>query len=91
MTVLTAIMIVGITVIMVLMLIRLNRETPAELPALPALPAQLALPAGTEVEAVTAGRGWYAVVTRDARILIFDSVTGQLRQEIVVPVSAGEN
>lgn len=52
-----------------------------------ALPAGIALPAGTEAEAVTMGKGWIAVVTRDARILIF-TPDGKLAQEIAVTTAA---
>ena len=47
----------------------------------PLLPAALTLPAGTKAAAVTAGTGWFAVVTTDDRILVFGR-NGDLRQEI---------
>ena len=49
----------------------------------PLLPAALTLPAGTKAAAVTAGTGWFAVVTTDDRILIFGG-NGQMQQEIAV-------
>jgi hypothetical protein len=48
---------------------------------LPVLPAGLTLPEGTKAAAFTAGTGWFAVVTTDDRILIFDR-SGALRQDI---------
>jgi Flp pilus assembly protein protease CpaA len=47
------------------------------------LPERLALPEGTAARAVTAGNGWFAVVTEDDRILIFNG-DGSLRQDIAV-------
>ncbi|MGL6208422.1 MAG: DUF6476 family protein [Paracoccaceae bacterium] len=55
----------------------------------PVLPAELALPKGATALAVTAGRGWFAVVTTDDRILIFGR-DGGLRQEIHVLPAIGE-
>lgn len=49
----------------------------------PTLPAQLELPKGTEAAAVTLGKDWVAVVTKDDRILIFGS-DGKLWQNIAV-------
>ena len=49
----------------------------------PALPDVLTLPAGTTAAAVTAGTGWFAVVTTDDRILIFGR-GGEMRQEIIL-------
>lgn len=43
----------------------------------------LALPAGAEPQAITRGEGWFAVVTRDGRILIFDAA-GKLTQEVQI-------
>ncbi len=78
-TVLTATMIAGVLVIIALLVIRLQtRPDPV------ALPDHIALPEGTTVTAFTAGSDWYAVVTDDNRILIFDTGDGALRQEITV-------
>jgi len=81
-TVLMWVMIVGIVLIVGLMALRLSQPAPPALPALPALPAQIVLPAGATASAVTAGQGWYAVVTSAGRILIFDAQSGALRQEV---------
>ena len=44
----------------------------------------LTLPNGAAAIGYTKGRDWHAVVTDDDRILIYDSETGALRQEITV-------
>lgn len=78
-TVLTATMIAGLLVIVILLV---TRFWGAGDPPLPPLPASLALPEGTAVLAFTQGPGWYAVVTDDDRILVFDRATGALRQSV---------
>ncbi|WP_282150966.1 DUF6476 family protein [Ruegeria atlantica] len=74
---LTAVMIGGVLVTFALIVIRLSDRTPT-------LPDQIELPDGAKAQAVTIGSNWYAVVTDDNRILIFDKTTGKQRQEIVV-------
>ncbi|MGR3795459.1 DUF6476 family protein [Vannielia sp. SX4] len=74
---LTLTMIAGIAVIAALLIIRLSG------PQSPSFPEEIALPAGAEVQAYTAGPGWHAVVTTDGRILIY-AADGTLRQEIEV-------
>lgn len=49
------------------------------------VPPGLALPEGARAQAVTQGPGWWAVVTVDGRILIFDAGGGLLRE---IPVGA---
>jgi hypothetical protein len=80
-TALTGVMIFGIIAIVVLMALRLQRDDQG---ALPQLPASLTLPADVDALAVTAGPGWYAVVTQDSRILVFDAESGTLRQDIAI-------
>ncbi|QPM90062.1 hypothetical protein PSAL_012950 [Pseudooceanicola algae] len=75
-TALMLVMIFGLLSLVGLIVIRF-----AQSPA-PALPAQISLPDGVTAEAVTMGSGWFAVVTKDQRILIFDADSGKLRQEI---------
>lgn len=76
-TTLTVVMIGGLVVIISLLVIRLQAsETP--------LPAEIALPGGVEAEAVTLGRDWIAIISKDNRILIFDRETGDLRQEVQI-------
>ena len=75
-TVLTVIMIVGVVLIAALLVIRLNQ------PAL-AIPDQITLPAGTVAISYTQTHNWFAVVTDENKILIFD-LNGQLTQEVDV-------
>ncbi|MGI3210135.1 DUF6476 family protein [Roseovarius tibetensis] len=79
-TVLTATMIVGVLVIVGLLVTRLQQADTAA----PALPARITLPEGATARAVTWGDDWYAVVTTDDRILIFDRASGELRQTVQV-------
>ncbi|MEW2917148.1 DUF6476 family protein [Ruegeria sp. ANG10] len=74
---LTAVMIGGVLVTFALIVIRLSDRTPS-------LPDQVELPDGAKAQAVTIGSNWYAVVTDDNRILIFDKTTGRQRQEITI-------
>jgi hypothetical protein len=76
-TVLTVVMILGLLTIVGLMAVRLGRVGVA-------LPAEIALPDGAAASAVTAGDGWFAVVTTDGEILIFDAGSGRLRQRVLV-------
>lgn len=77
-TVLTAVMILGITVVVGVLILRLST------PPRPTLPENVTLPAGVRADAVTFGAGWYAVVTDDDRILVFDSASGDLRQSVSI-------
>jgi len=79
-TVLTVVMIAGFLVIVALIVIRFSS---ASEPA-PALPESITLPDGATATAFTVGPGWYAVVTTDNRILIYDATSGALRQSIAV-------
>ncbi len=74
-------MIVGCLVVIVVLVIRLADRSPA-------LPQVIELPDGAAAVALTQGPGWYAVVTDDDRILIYDRMTGTLRQ--TVRVTSGE-
>ncbi len=74
---LTAVMIGGVLVTFALIVIRLSDRTPT-------LPDQIELPDGAKAQSVTIGNNWYAVVTDDNRILIFDKTTGRIRQEVPV-------
>ena len=76
-TVLTGVMIVGVVVVIFLLVTRFTSQTPA-------LPDRITLPDGATASAFTQGDQWFAVVTDDNRILIYDRVTGQLRQEVTV-------
>ncbi len=76
-TILTGVMITGFLVLIVALVIRLNADP------LP-LPDRIALPAGTSATAFTQGTDWFAVVTDDDTILIFDRATSRLRQTISI-------
>ncbi len=71
----TAVMMVGLVVVVALIVIRLNANGPT-------MPDQITLPEGVNATALTIGEGWWAVVTDDQHILIYDQLTGALRQEI---------
>jgi hypothetical protein len=78
-TVLTTVMIGGLLVIVTLLVIRFSSDrNPAPIP----LPDAIALPDGTQAEAFTISATWYAVVTDNDRILIFDRASGELRKSI---------
>lgn len=74
---LTATMVAGLLVLIALFVIRFPATTPP-------LPDTITLPDGARAQAFTATPGWYAVVTTDDRILIYNRADGQLRQEISV-------
>jgi hypothetical protein len=69
-------MILGVITIVALLVTRLNAPPP--------LPDRITLPDGVTADAVTVGRDWYGVVTTDDRILIFDRLTGALRQTVTI-------
>lgn len=77
-TVLTATMIIGLLVLITLIVIRLQQPAPV------ALPDTITLPENVVPTAFTRGPNWYAVVTQDNRILIYNLTTGDLRQDITV-------
>ena len=70
-------MIVGLVVVVALIVIRLNDDGPT-------MPDQIVLPDGVMATALTIGQGWWAVVTDDSRILIYDQVTGALKQTVQI-------
>jgi hypothetical protein len=79
-TVLTAVMILGVVAIVGLLVIRLQAPVTATLP----LPGTIALPQGVTALSFTQARDWYAVVTDTDEILIFDRATGAMRQRVVI-------
>jgi hypothetical protein len=79
-TVLAGTMIAGLITIIALLVMRFPQAPGAR----PALPERISLPAGAKAEAVTAGRGWVAVVTEAGEILIFDAATGALTQTVSI-------
>ncbi len=76
-TILTGTMIAGVLVVIFLLVTRFTGQPPA-------LPERLTLPDGAQARAFTQGPDWFAVVTEDDRILIYDRVTGSLKQTVVV-------
>lgn len=79
-TVLTAVMLGGVLLIITLLVIRLNDK-----PAL--LPEAVVLPDGVEAKAVTQGDTWYAIVTQNDEILIYDRLTAKLLQRVQITAS----
>ncbi len=77
MTVLTVVMILGFLVLIGALVMRLNADGPP-------LPASIDLPERAEAVAFTQGDDWYAVVTADDTILVYDRLTGQLRQTVAL-------
>ncbi|MEL6433548.1 MAG: DUF6476 family protein [Pseudomonadota bacterium] len=77
-TILTATMVLGFIVIVVLFVIRFSDAFGPE------LPDEIVLPDGSTPVAFTQGGDWYAVVTKDDQILIFDRESQELRQIIQV-------
>lgn len=76
-TVLTATMIGGVILIIGLIVMRFNAPPPD-------LPQTITLPGGAQAVSFTQGPDWYAVVTDADEILIFDRVTGQLKQTVQI-------
>jgi hypothetical protein len=76
-TVLTLIMVGGVVTIIILLVMRF-RDVP------PNLPAEITLPAGAKATGFSQGTQWFAVITDQDEILIFDRVTGRLTQTIKV-------
>ena len=76
-TVLTATMIVGVLVIIGLIVTRFYDVAPP-------LPETLSLPDGATAVSFTQGPDWYAVVTDKNEILLFDRITGRLKQTVSI-------
>ncbi|PSL17104.1 hypothetical protein CLV88_12114 [Shimia abyssi] len=72
---LTGVMIVGLVVVVSLIVIQF-RDTG------PVLPENLDLPEGAVAYSVTVAEDWVGVTTKEGRLLVFDRITGALRQEI---------
>ena len=70
-------MIGGLLVIIALIVIRFSASTPI-------LPDQIVLPAGKTATAFTQGPSWYAVVTSENEVLIFNRSTGEITQTIAI-------
>lgn len=76
-TTLMVVMIGGLLVIVSLFVIRFSSTAPK-------LPDSITLPDGAKAQTFTVGRSFYAVVTQDDTILIFDRATGELSQTITL-------
>jgi hypothetical protein len=74
-TALTLTMILGLLTIVTLLVIRLG-------PAPLALPEAITLPDGARATAFTQSGDWFAVVTEEGEILIYDRATAALRQRV---------
>ena len=77
MTVLTATMLVGVVVVVGLLVTRLSTKAPA-------LPEIVTLPDGKTATAFTQGGSWFAIVTTDNEILIYNRTDGTLRQTVQI-------
>lgn len=77
-TVLTVTMIVGLITVVAVFVTRFESGSPV------ALPDQVTLPEGETARAVTFGPDWYAVVTANDLILIYDRASGDLRQTVTI-------
>lgn len=76
-TVLSVVMIVGFIVLIALFVIRFKVTQPP-------LPDEIILPQGAKATAFTRGDGWYAIVTDDQQILIFDSTSEALIKTVPI-------
>ena len=77
-TVLTVVMIVGLIAVVITFVTRFPGGDGVS------LPDQVTLPEGVRARAITMGEGWYAVVTDDDQIMIFDHASGELRQNVEI-------
>lgn len=71
-------MIGGFLTVVALFVMRFNSTGTVE------LPDEITLPGGARATAFTRGDGWFAVVTEEDEILIFERATGALRQRIQI-------
>jgi Family of unknown function (DUF6476) len=78
-TILIVTMIAGLLTIIGLFVMRLS-QAPQRAP----LPAEISLPDGSRAQAFTQAGDWYAVVTTDNRILIYNRSDGTLRQTVKI-------
>lgn len=76
-TVMAVVMTTGVVIVVALLIMRLNTDP------LP-LPERITLPDEVEAYSFTQGRDWIGVVTTDDQILIYDRLTGRLRQTVTL-------
>ncbi len=74
---LAVVMIAGFLALIVTLIVRLSVEPQI-------LPEGVALPDGARATAFTQGADWFAIVTDDDRILIFDRSSGALVQTVQI-------
>lgn len=79
-TVLTAVMIVGLVTVVGLLVTRLTMAPP-----LPELPASVELPEGAVPEAVTFARDWLVVVTDSGEVLLYAPTGGAPLSRVALP------
>jgi len=79
-TLLTGTMILGIVALVVLLYLRLPGASSDAPVAPPSLPDTLRLPEGAAAQAVTAGPGWWAIVTTEGDILLYGADGTLLRR-----------
>lgn len=78
---LTVVMIAGFVALIATLIVRL----PADPQVLPESVAEsVALPDGAAAVAFTQAADWFAIVTDDDRILIYDRASGALRQTVTL-------
>ncbi|QDY70260.1 DUF6476 family protein [Qingshengfaniella alkalisoli] len=77
-TVLTITMIAGLLTIIALLVIRFTSE-----PRI-ALPDEITVPGGANASAFTQGRDWYAIVTDQDEIIIYDRASGDIRKTLSI-------
>lgn len=75
---LTASMMLGVIAVVTVVVTRFPK------PATPPLPEALVLPPGAVPLSVAQGRDWVGITTTDDRILIYDRLTGALRQTVTL-------
>lgn len=83
-TILTATMIAGLVVVIVLLVTRFPDQETLSGTKTSILPNEITLPEGISAQAFTQGSDWYAIVTDQDQILIYDRDTQVLRQTITL-------
>ena len=78
-TVLTAVMIVGFVILIGFLVTQFPGREDGMV-----LPESITLPDGSQAVAFTQGSDWYAIVDQSDTILIFDRISGDLRQQIAI-------
>jgi len=70
-------MLIGVVIVVGLLVTRLS-------PKGPDLPQMITLPDGSTATTFTQGDTWYAIVTSENQILIYNRTDGELRQTIEI-------